>query len=191
MVEKYHKKVIFFLILIIFLIALITLLSFFTPEEIVNKIGIRNAYILAFIVSFFGGFSAWGSISFIATLVTLSVGGLNPVYLGVIAGIALAIGDGIILYIGSKGREIIIGEWNTKINNFSKKIKDKLSGWTIPFITYLYMGLTPFPNDLILVFLALIEYPKKKLYAPIILGDLTFALLISIFAAKGILLFVS
>ncbi|MFH1801488.1 MAG: hypothetical protein ABH804_01500 [archaeon] len=191
MLKKYYKNVIFFFILILFLITLGTLVYFLGPEKMVSSIGVRNSYILAFVVSFFGGFSTWSSISFIATLITLAVGGLNPILLGIVAGTALAIGDGLILFISSKGRELVKGEWDEKINNFSKKIKKKWVRKIIPFVTYIYMGFTPFPNDFILIFLAFIEYPKKKLYVPIILGDLTFTLMVSILASKGILLFIS
>jgi len=188
MIRGHYKKILVFLVLIFFLGSLITLLYFFSPEEIVNKIGIKNAYLLAFVVSFFGGFSTLSSITFVATLITLSIGGLNPILLGLVAGTSLAIGDGIIFYIGFKGRGIVIGKWERKLDKISKLIKGKV-GKFIPFITYIYVGLTPFPNDFIIVFLAMIGYPFKKLYTPIILGDLTFALLISIFATKLILIF--
>ncbi|MBU2562568.1 MAG: hypothetical protein KKF68_02825 [Nanoarchaeota archaeon] len=191
MIRKYYKNILFFLILILFLATLSFFLYFLGPEEIVNNLGIRNSYLLAFVVSFFGGFSTWSSISFIATLITLSAGGINPIYLGFVAGIALAIGDLVILYIGSKGRELVVGKWEKKLNKFSKKIKTNWVGKIAPLITYLYMGFTPLPNDFILVFLAFIEYPKKKLYLPIILGDLTFTLLVSILASKGFSFFVS
>ena len=188
MIKEYYKKFLIFLVLILFLMVLITLLYFFSPEEIVNKIGIKNAYILAFVISFFGGISALGSITFIATLATLSIGGVNPVILGLVAGTSLAIGDIFIFYIGFKGREIIIGKWEKRLDKFSKWTKKRLKKF-IPFIAYIYIGLTPFPNDFILIFLAMIKYPFKKLYIPIILGDLTFALLVSVLATKGILIF--
>ena len=188
MVEKYYKKFLIFLALILFLIILSILLYFFSPEEIVNKIGIKNAYILAFVVSFFGGFSTLSSITFIATLATLSIGGVNPVILGLVAGTSLAMGDSLIFYIGFKGREIIIGKWEKKLGKISQWTKKRLEKF-IPLIAYIYIGFTPFPNDFIILFLAMIKYPFKKLYLPIILGDLTFALLVSVLATKGILIF--
>ena len=188
MVKKYNKKLIVFLVLIVFIISLVTALYFLTPEEIVNTLGIRNAYLLAFVVAFFGGFSAGGSFAFISTIATLSIGGLNPIILGLVAGISLAIGDGIMFYLGSKGRELVIGKWKKRLDKVSHWTKRK-AGKAIPFIAYLYIGLTPFPNDLIIIFLAIIKYPIKKLYAPIVLGDITFALLVSILAAKSLLIF--
>jgi len=46
------------------------------------------------------------------------------------------------------------------------------------------------PNDFLLLFLAAIEYPAKKMNGVIILGDLTFALMVAILASKGIMLFI-
>jgi len=183
--KSYTKNVIIFVILVAFLAALIASLFFFSPEEIIREVGVTNAYILLFVISFFGGFSAGGSVSFLAVLATLAAGGLNPWLLGITAGIALAIGDIIMFFIGLKGRELITGKWKERINRFSKFV-DKKAHKFIPFIVYLYMGFTPFPNDLIILSLAAINYPKKKVYLPIILGDLTFAILFAILASMGI-----
>lgn len=187
MVKKYNKKFISFFILAVFLISLIILLYFINPEEIVNKIGVRNGYILVFIVSFFGGFSAGGSVSFIGLLIILVTGGMNPIYLGLVSGISLALGDMIMFYAGSKGRELIKGKLNEGINNVANVFKKRK--WLekmIPAIAYFYMGFAPLPNDVLILFLAAIKYPAKKMNVIIILGDITFALMVTILAAKGI-----
>jgi len=189
MVRKYNKKLIGFLILVVFLISLIVLLCFVNPEQIVNKIGVRNGYILAFVISFFGGFSAGGSISFISLLIILVTGGMNPIYLGLVSGISLAIGDMIMFYAGSKGRELVKGKWDEKIKKVANVFKKrKRLEKMIPIIAYLYIGFTPLPNDVLILFLAAIEYPAKKMNTIIILGDITFALMITILASKGIFL---
>jgi membrane protein YqaA with SNARE-associated domain len=186
--KSYTKKVILFTILAILLASLIISLFFFNPEELINKIGVTNAYLFLFIISFFGGFSAGGSFSFIAVLTTLAVGGLNPWLLGITAGIALVIGDLIMFSIALKGRHLIRGKAKEKIDKFSKWV-DKKAHAFIPFIAYLYIGLTPFPNDLMVISLAAIDYPVKKAYLPILLGDLTFAILVAFLASIGITLF--
>lgn len=189
MVRKYNKKLIGFLILVVFLISLIVLLCFVNPEQIVNKIGVRNGYILAFVISFFGGFSAGGSISFISLLIILVTGGMNPIYLGLVSGISLAIGDMIMFYAGSKGRELVKGKWDERIKKVANVFKKrKRLEKMIPIIAYLYIGFTPLPNDVLILFLAAIEYPAKKMNRIIVLGDITFALMITILASKGIFL---
>ncbi len=190
MIKKYYKNILFFLVLIIFLGVLFSVVNRFGSDGLIEKIGARNSYLIMFVVAFFGGFSAWSSISFLATLITFSIGGLNPIYLGVIAGGALAMGDGLMFYVGSKGRELIVGKWGKKLEKFSFSVEKKI-GKAMPFISYAYIGLTPFPNDFLIIFLAMIKYPSKKMYVPIIFGDLTFALLVSVLASKGIMIFTS
>jgi len=186
----YIKEAIIFSILAIFIISLIIILYFISPEELVNKIGVQNGYILAFIVSFFGGFSAGSFISFVGFIITLIAGGLNPVYLWLIAGTGLAIGDMIMFYVGSKGRKLIKGKWDKKIDKVADVFKKRR--WlekTIPILAYLYIGFIPLPNDILILFLAAIKHPPKKMNGIIILGDITFALMITILAVKGIMIF--
>jgi len=178
-----NKKLISFLFLAIFIVSLVLLLLFVSPEEIVSKIGVKNVYLLAFIVSFFGGFSAGGSVSFISLLIVLVAGGANPIYLALVSGTSLAIGDIIMFYAGSKGRELVSSKWDKKIERVSSALEKRT--WLkklTPFIAYVYMGFAPLPNDVLLLFLAAIEYPRKKMISIIILGDLTFALMITLVA---------
>lgn len=188
--KKRIKKLIAFSVLVVFLISLITFLLFVSPEEIVDNLGVRNGYIILFIVSFFGGFSSGGAFSFISFLVTLVAGGMNPIHLALIAGVSLALGDMIMFYAGSRGRDLVKGKWDKKIDRVTNLLKKRK--WTekaIPVFAYLYMGFTPLPNDILLLSLAAVEYPQKKMNVIIILGDLTFALMLTMLAVKGVLVF--
>ena len=185
MKKRNKKKIFVFLVLAIFLISLIVLTYFVSPTEIVEKIGVRNGYIIAFLVSLFGGFSSGGSITFIGVLITLVAGGMNPLYLGLISGVSLAIGDTIMFYTGSKGRELIKGKWDKKIDKVANIFeKNKKLKKMIPLFAYLYISFIPLPNDVLILFLAAIEYPLKKMSGIIILGDITFALMITFVASN-------
>jgi len=184
---KRKKQIIIFSLLAIFIVSLITTLFFISPEEIVNKIGVRNGYILAFVVSFFGGFSSGGSITFISLLITLTTGGMNPLYLGLVSGISLAIGDMIMFYAGSKGRELVKGNWDKKINKVANIFKKRK--WLekmVPLLAYIYVSFIPLPNDILILFLAAIEFPPKKMNTILIFGDVTFALMVTMITAKGL-----
>ncbi len=185
--KQYNKKLISFILLAIFIISIVVLLIFVKPEEIVNKIGVNNSYILIFIVSFFGGFSAGGTFSFISVLITLAIGGLNPIYLGLISGLSLTIGDIIMFHFGSKGRELVNYKWDARINKISKVINKR--EWVkkiLPFVVYLYIGFAPLPNDFLILLLAAIKYPRKKMNIILALGDFSFALTVAILASQGI-----
>ncbi len=183
-----QKKIILFSAILFFMIFFIIFVSFISPEELVNKIGVNNSYLFMLLISFFAGFSVWTSFSMVAILITLVAGGLNPIYLGLVSGLGLAVGDIIMFILASKGRELVSGKWEKRLNKLSEFFKGKPRK-LIPFISYIYIGLTPIPNDYLMIFLALIKYPIKKLYVPLILGDITYPLIIAILASKGLTVF--
>jgi len=190
-VIKQHRLKIFFLSLfVIFAAGLVILFIFISPEQMVRAIGVHNGYVLAFFVSLFGGFSAGGSITFITLLIALVAGGLDPILLGIISGTALAIGDMVMFYAGTQGRTLITGKWDKKINAFARRFKrGKVMDMLVAFVAYLYMGFAPLPNDVLLLFLAGIEYPPRRMKVIIILGDFTFAFMVTLLAAQGATLF--
>ena len=187
--KKNLKRVLVPVILASFLIILYQLFTLYSPDELVNLIGIRNGYIVGFVVSFFGGFSATTAVSMYATLIALISGGLNWVILGVLAGISLALGDMLMFYFGRKSREIVSGKWKKEIDRFAEFIRRKNLERFIPGISYVYIGFLPLPNDWLLLFLAAIDYPPKKINKIIILGDLTLALGFCFLTASGFMLF--
>ena len=184
--EKYLKKIIVFILLLTFLVSLILLVISIGPEQIVQIIGVNNGYLIVFIASFFGGLSSFTSIFPMSLLATFLAGGLNPILLGLLAGTSLVIGDSLMFYIGRKGRELVVGKWDKELENISNFIKKKKMKKFIPFFSYFYLSFTPFPNDLLLLFLASIEYPPKKTYKLIILGDYTHVFLWVILFSQGI-----
>ncbi|MCF7860995.1 hypothetical protein K9M79_02025 [Candidatus Woesearchaeota archaeon] len=173
--------------MILALVVLGILPYFIGPQVLVESIGIENGYILGFIVAFFGGFSAGTSVSAISFLMALVAGGLDPLLLGLIAGISLAIGDSIMFFAGLKGREIISGKWKHRMERLADYTDSKkwIKG-SIPFLSYLYIGFAPLPNDIMILFLAIIKCPRKIVWSVIVLGDLTFALMITHLAAYGV-----
>jgi hypothetical protein len=68
----------------------IVLLKYFSPAEIVEVIGVKNGYVLMFLVAALGGLSTLSSASFVAIVVTLSLGGLDPILLAVFDSLNLA-----------------------------------------------------------------------------------------------------
>ena len=175
-----------FILLSVFVLIMFIALFIYTPEEIINSIGIKNSYLLIGVIAFIGSYSPVGSIFLIFTLTSMVISGLNPFYLWIISSVNLAIGDTIFFQFGSKGRDLIKGRVDKKINNISQHFKEKK--WLrklTPFFSYLYIGLTPLPNDILLFFLASIKYPTKSTIILILLGDLTFKGVIIIAAFFG------
>lgn len=166
---------IFFLALLVVLVIIFVFVL--NPNELVERIGVSNSYLVMFFVSLFGGFSAGGSVSFIATLIAFTTGGLNPLYLGLIAGVALAIGDLFMFYAASRGRELIPERYEDRIDRLADFLHGK-NNFVIEVFIFLYMALAPLPNDLLLVSLAAVKFPQRRLLLPLILGDIAFPMII-------------
>lgn len=156
------------------------------PENIVERIGITNGYLLIFVFSFFAGFSALTSVSFYTMLITLISGGLDPVVLALLSGISLAFGDSFLFWFGRKGRDIITGRVDRAINRMTQYFQKRNRARLIPYFAYIYMSVIPLPNDWLLLFLASIRFPQKKMFLIITLGDITHTSLITFLAIKGI-----
>lgn len=180
------KKRVLFIALLLFVIASMIFVYCIGPEKVIDKIGIHNTYLFIFFISLISGFSAWTSFSMIALLVTFTAKGINPIYLGLISGIGLAMGDLIMFMIFSKGIVLVSRRWEKRIRKFSRFFEEKHRR-LIPFVVYVYIGLTPLPNDFLIIFLGILGYPIKRAYIPIILGDLTYPFMITFLATRGII----
>ena len=162
-------------------------LFMYSPEEIISIIGIKNSYLLIAVIAFLGSYSPAGSILLIVTLTSMVIAGVNPLYLWIISSVNLATGDSIFFQFGSSGRDLVTGKVDKKINSIGRHFKEKkwLKKLT-PLFSFIYIGVSPLPNDILLFFLAAIKYPKKLTILLIILGDFTFIGLIILAAVFGI-----
>ncbi len=183
------RKIYIFILLAIFLLSIYLLSSFLDFEDIINRIGPGNGYIIVFVASFFAGFSALTIFSFYSLLITFISGGLNPVLLALVAGTSLSLGDMFMYYFGRNGRDLISGKLDKQINRMSQFFRHRNREKYIPVISWFYLSFIPLPNDWILLFLASIRYPSKKMNLIIIFGDYTHVCVLTILTVKGIMLF--
>jgi hypothetical protein len=154
---------------------------YYPVEELVADIGIQNTYFAAFMLAVIGGFSSITGTSLYAALVALARGGINPYILGLIGGFGLFISDSIFYLIATKIRSVI-----SHITNKWERLFRKIWKWlyrTPSWIVYLgifsYCAFAPFPNDVLLVVLALSGYSYREFAAFLLLGDITMALLLT------------
>ncbi|HUT21828.1 MAG TPA: VTT domain-containing protein [Candidatus Bipolaricaulota bacterium] len=166
------------------LIAWSVFIYFVDPVKIIDLIGVQNSYIFGFLISVFGGLTTFTATSFIATLVTLALGGVNPWLLGLFAGLGLAISDSVFYYFGKKGSEVISKKTEKRLSKFFAWLK-KQPEWLIQILVFLYIGFTPLPNDIVTISLSFSRFPYKKFIIPVFFGDLTFATLVSVAASFG------
>lgn len=184
-----RRRWIIFIILTLLVISLFMISTYTSPEEILEKIGTRNGYIVAFFASFFAGFSAFTAVSFYSILIAGLAAGLNPVLLAIITGISLAAGDIFLYYFGRRGRDLLYGRLDRCFNKITTYFENERRGKFIPLIAYTYISLIPLPNDWLLLFLASIKYPQVRLNFIILAGDLTHVSILVLLASKGIMFF--
>jgi len=176
------KRIIFFSLLLLLIIAWSIFVYVVGVDNVANSIGVSNGYMLSFLMALFGGSSTFTSFAYIATIITLSIGGLSTIKLALIGGVGLFIGD-ILYFIVARYGNFAFSH-NKAIYKLAKFI-NKSPSWAISTIVYLYFC-SPFPNDVITVRLGLGKCSYRKMVLPLLLGNITFIFWVSFLAKKGV-----
>jgi len=174
-----------FLLTGLVVVILFTVLYFVDPMEIVNAVGVRNSYLVLFLLALIGGTSSLTSSSYYIAIVSFALGGLNPFGMALVAGVALFLGDSLFYIFGSWGRHKLSGSVLRKVNHFSEWLNKKPK-WLIQLVIYVYTGFSPFPGDLLMLSLAFSNIPFRRYIVPGLLGNVTLVLLLAHLALFGI-----
>lgn len=179
------KRLLIFLVTLILIASLIFLLILYGPEEIIKKMGVKNSYIVIFLIAIFGGVSAFTATFFFATLATFYTGGLNIFLLIILGSVGLTIGDSVFYYVGKKGYEFSKGtNHSKKIESLERKLKRMSPKWIFTFI-FLYAAISPFPKDILCFVLGFGRYPYIKSMTPMLLGNSVFNTLFLLLISLG------
>ncbi len=181
--KKRAKKYLVFAAIIFIVLLWIVILTFVSPQEIVDRIGLENGYLVAFLVAVIGGVTTITGSSYYIVIATLASGGLNPWILGITAGIGVGISDSVFFFIGRKFRDTISEEKKEKANEISEKLEGKPK-WFVPVLIFVYTGLTPLPTDILTLSLGLLNYKYKQIVIPIFLGGITATTIFAYFGAS-------
>ena len=182
--KKFFRYWLPFSLVLLFILAWTVLLFKYTPEEIVERLGLSNSYIVTFLLSMISAFTSVTTFSAYPAIVTLALGEMDPLSLGLVAGAGIAIGDILFFYFGYTVRGITTEKFKKKLTRVLEKVK-KRSDLLIQFIIYIYVAFTPFPNNLLTGSLALIGYPFKKVVVPLVLGDITLPVVVAYIVYSG------
>jgi membrane protein YqaA with SNARE-associated domain len=166
--------------MITFAVSMSVFFYFASPETLIEIIGINNAYLLMFILSFIGGLSTFSGVPFHVVLIALAAGGVNPILLGLSTAVGVILGDSTSYLIGFKGREIApsrVTEFLERIINFALKYPKIL-----PWFFFTYAAVLPLSNDFIVITMGFAKYPFWKVMVPLALGNLVFNILLAYLA---------
>jgi len=177
-----------FLIIGILLIAIYILFYLNVPsfglaiENFIEKaknFSLNNGYWGAFVISLFGNSTILISIPYPTAIFVLGSLGLNPFLLGLISGLASAVGEVVAYLFGLGGRQLLSQKYIEKFKSIDNYLRRKPKA--VPVILYLFAA-TPIPDDIILVPLGMMKYKFWKAFIPVTLGKITHSL---IFALLG------
>src|SRR3989344_4890048 len=137
-------------------------LLYYSPEGLIDLIGIKNAYFFLFALAFLSGISIFGGIPYHLVLIALAAGGLDPWLLALAAAGGVMLGDSTSYFIGYQVRIIVLSSWLAKYPR------------RVPFFFLLYGSLVPFSNDFVGITTGLARYPFARVMLPLGVGNLIF-----------------
>jgi len=123
-------------------------------------------YVGIFLISLIG--SSTVILPFPAAAFVFTAGAmLNPFLIGILAGIAAAIGEFTGYALGLGGRKIMKKKWKKEIDKV-EKLFQKYGGFAIILI----FAATPLPDDLTGIVAGILKYPTKKFFIASLIGKI-------------------
>lgn len=168
-----------FILTIVFWVLLI---YFFGSQQIVDAIGVKNGYLIMFLIALFGGVSSFTGATYITTIITLASGGLDPTLLALTSAAGVSVGDTFYFVLARRGSYMLKDEG--KINQYVNKLRRWLRfkpKALIGLVIYVYSAFTPLPNDVLCVAMGLARQPYLLIIAALVLGNFTLTLTIAHF----------
>jgi hypothetical protein len=154
-------------------------------DRVVELIGIENTYGVVFLIAVIGGLSTFTGVSLFAALAAFSVGGSHPLLLGLSAGIGIFISDSLFFYVATYGKKSLPLEWERRVEKITAWTK-RVSERTLLIGSYVYLGFSPFPNDLLMLVLAAAGISYRTLWPVLLAGSITVATGVSYLGRLGI-----
>jgi hypothetical protein len=173
------KKWMIVVALVIFA-CMVTALFFISPEEIVDTLGVENTYLIVFLLAAVGGISTVTGASVFLTLATFASGGANAWLLGLVAGLGIFISDSVFYILAKKGSDFFEGKMG-RLRHRLESFVQRASPWNIRLGVFAYVGITPLPNDILMLALALARVPYALIAPPIFIGSVSIATIVAHF----------
>src|SRR6056297_4327429 len=140
----------------------------YPPTQIVDRLGVENSYLAAFLIAATGGLSSFTSSVFYASVATFSAGGANPWLLGITGGLGIALGDSLIFALFRFGFKDVHSYWH----EFIERLRLWVDAYPRPVVyatLFLILGISPTPNDIIMFLLVALGFRYLKV-APVIVA---------------------
>ena len=172
------------LVILLWIVAITVIFLRWDASEVVEMIGVENGYAIMFLVALFGGVSSVGGVAYFTTILTLSGGGLDPLFLALLSGAGVSVGDTIYFYFGKHGKKTLDHfRFSKSIERFTKWLDTK-PVWFVPVSIYIYAGFTPLPNDILAIAMGVGGRQYIPVITALVLGNVTLTYLVAIFGTS-------
>lgn len=159
--------------ILLFVIGWTIFLLIYSPEDLVEKTGVENSYVLVFLSAFLGDLATVTIVSVYPSIVVFAMGGLNPFILGLFAGVGMTFANVIYFFFGVESREAAVDSKRfKKLSEFLVNCMRKMPRWVLPLFILFYVGFTPMPNNVLTAAVGLFGYNFRRLIFPLFLGNL-------------------
>lgn len=171
-----------------FLTTWIVLFFLIPPRDLVEHVGVENAYLMVFLLSVIGAIGSMTTFSSYPAIVTFAAGDMHFLALGVVSGIGLTVGDAFFYYFCTELKGLLAGRVEDKAIEVGLWLESQ-PRWVIPIVTYVWVGLLPIANNILTGALAITGYPFRRILIPLFLGNVTFPTAVAYLASIGIEIF--
>lgn len=154
-----------------------------SPEQLVGWVGAGNSYFLIFVLALLGGLTTFSGVPYHLVLITLAIGGLDPLLLGISTAVGVILGDTTSYFIGYSGGEVMPSRLQ-KIVNRAYIYTDGYPKLLQVFF-FLYGAFSPMSNDFIVISAGIAKYPFWKVMIPLAFGNLVFNITLAYFAISA------
>lgn len=109
-----------------------------------------------------------------ASFVFMAAAFLNPLHLGLLAGLGAALGELVGYVFGFYGRKVSGKRFENELKK-AKKMFEKYGG----FVALIIFAATPLPDDIIGIIAGLLKYEVKKFFFAVLIGKILFHLVLA------------
>lgn len=163
------KKLGLLIPLLVIVLVSITLL-WYSPDELLALIGVRNAYLVMFVLAMIGGMSTFTGVPYHFILMSFAAGGMSPLALGTITALGVMLGDSTSYLIGKHGGELLPKRFEKPLTKLAAFLSTR-PRFVTPFLV-LYGAFSPLSNDFIVISMGLIRYSYWKVIVPLTVGNI-------------------
>ncbi|USN53319.1 MAG: hypothetical protein H6760_04100 [Candidatus Nomurabacteria bacterium] len=128
-----------------------------------------QGYIGGFLISFLANFSIVVPIPYTVVIVLIAAADINPLLLGIIAGVGAGLGEGSSYFLGYFGQKLTNDVYKKNLDVLKRLIEHKR--WYVYIVLFL-IGATPIPDDIFIVPLGFLRYGFIRMLIPVALGKM-------------------